>query len=51
MHPKTLESAEIARDYDLSMAQVQEALGFYEVHRTEIDASIQAEAELEPKGG
>ena len=41
--------AEIARDYELSEAQVQESLGFYEAHRTEIDAFIQAEAALEPK--
>jgi uncharacterized protein (DUF433 family) len=43
--------AEIAEDYDLPQTQVQEALGFYEVHRVEIDAHIQAEAALEPKGG
>lgn len=46
---QNMESAEIARDYDLSVTQVQEALGFYEVHRAEIDASVHAEAELEPK--
>ena len=40
---------EIARDYDLTEAQVQEALSFYESHRAEIDAHIQAEAALEPK--
>ncbi|MDQ3004259.1 MAG: DUF433 domain-containing protein [Chloroflexota bacterium] len=39
--------AEIANDYDLTEAQVQEALSFYETHRPEIDAHIQAEAELE----
>ena len=43
--------AEIAEDYDLPQTQVQEALGFYEVHRAEIDAHIQAEAALEPKNG
>lgn len=43
--------AEIAVDYDLPQVQVQEALGFYEAHRVEIDAHIQAEAALEPKGG
>jgi uncharacterized protein (DUF433 family) len=43
--------AEIAEDYDLPQTQVQEALGFYEVHRVEIDAHIQAEAALEPKDG
>ena len=40
---------EIAEDYDLPPMQVQEALGFYEGHRAEIDAHIQAEAALEPK--
>lgn len=40
---------EIAEDYDLTEAQVQEALDFYEAHRAEIDAFIQAEAALEPK--
>jgi uncharacterized protein (DUF433 family) len=40
---------EIAKDYDLTEPQVQEALSFYEVHRAEIDAFIQAEAALEPK--
>jgi uncharacterized protein (DUF433 family) len=43
--------AEIAEDYDLTQGQVQEALGFYEAHRAEIDAHIQAEAALEPKDG
>jgi uncharacterized protein (DUF433 family) len=41
--------AEIAEDYDLSPIQVREALGFYEAHRAEIDAHMQAEAALEPK--
>ena len=41
--------AEMAEDYDLPQTQVQEALGFYEIHRAEIDAHIQAEAALEPK--
>ena len=40
---------EIAEDYDLTVAQVQEALIFYNAHRAEIDAYIQAEAALEPK--
>ena len=40
---------ELAEDYDLPQTQIQEALGFYEVHRVEIDAHIQAEAALEPK--
>ncbi len=41
--------AEIAKDYELTKAQVQEASGFYEAHRAEIDAAIQAEAALEPR--
>jgi uncharacterized protein (DUF433 family) len=41
--------AEIAEDYDLPIRQVQEALGFYDAHRVEIDAHIQAEATMEPK--
>jgi uncharacterized protein (DUF433 family) len=41
--------AEIAEDYDLPQTQVQEALGFYDAHRVEIDAHIQAETALEPK--
>jgi len=41
--------AEIAEEYDLTQSQVRDALGFYEVHRAEIDASIQAEAALEPR--
>lgn len=40
--------AEIAEDYDVPAKQVQEALSFYEAHRAEIDAHIQAEAALEP---
>jgi uncharacterized protein (DUF433 family) len=39
---------EIAEDYDLTEAQVREALSFYQAHRAEIDAFIQAEAALEP---
>ena len=42
--------AEIAEDYDLTETQVQEVLDFYEAHRAETDAFIQAEAALEPKG-
>lgn len=42
---------DIAKNYDLAETQAQEALDFYEAHRAEIDASIQAEAALEPKGG
>ena len=37
---------EIAADYDLPPMQVQEALGFYEAHRAEIDAELREEAEM-----
>lgn len=46
---ESMSPSEIAEDYDLTLAQVQEALNFYEAHRAEIDAYIQAEAALEPK--
>ena len=46
---QTNSPAEIAVDYDLPQAQVQEAFGFYDAHRVEIDAHIQAESALEPK--
>jgi uncharacterized protein (DUF433 family) len=39
--------ADIAEDYDLPLTQVHEALGFYDSHRVEIDAQIQAEAALD----
>ena len=42
---------EIAKNYNLTVAQVQEALNFYKVHHAEIDAFIQAEAALVPKNG
>ena len=38
---------EVAEDYDVPLMQVQEALGFYDSHRVEIDAQIQAEAALD----
>ena len=39
---------EIAADYELDVERVREALAFYEAHRPEIDANIQAEQKLEP---
>ena len=39
--------AQIAAEYELSEAQVNEALAFYEAHRTEIDAAIAAEHAIE----
>ena len=47
---QNMSPAEIAEDYDLTETQVQEVLDFHEAHRAEIDAFIQAEAALEPKG-
>ncbi len=38
---------QIAAEYGLTEAQVNEALAFYEAHRMEIDAAIAAEQELE----
>jgi uncharacterized protein (DUF433 family) len=43
--------SEVAKDYELTDAQVQDSLDFYQAHRAEIDAHIQAEATLEPKDG
>lgn len=39
--------SKIADEYDLSTAQVSEALRFYEVHKAEIDDAIASEAALE----
>jgi len=39
----------IADEYDISEKQVREALAFYEAHRAEIDAAIEAEEALVPK--
>lgn len=38
---------EVAAEYELTRSQVEEALGFYEAHRTEIDQAIAAEQTLE----
>ena len=38
---------QIAAEYELSEAQVDEALAFYEAHRPEIDAAIAAEHAME----
>jgi uncharacterized protein (DUF433 family) len=42
-----LSPEEIALDYDLSKAQVKEALEFYEAHREEIDTAMVMEENLE----
>ncbi len=36
-----------AREFDLTPAEVRQALAFYEAHRVEIDAAIRAESDLE----
>jgi uncharacterized protein (DUF433 family) len=41
-----LSPAQIAREYELSEAQVKECLTFYEAHRAELDVSLAAEEEL-----
>jgi uncharacterized protein (DUF433 family) len=41
-------SSKIATEYDLTETQIQNALAYYETHRTEIDAAIAAEQALEP---
>jgi uncharacterized protein (DUF433 family) len=41
---------QIADEYDLNIARVQESLAFYQVHRTEVDFSIQAERRMEASG-
>ena len=46
-----LSPEQIADEYDLEVARVKEAQVFYDAHRAEINASIQAEQGLEPKRG
>lgn len=46
-----LSPLEIADQYGLSETQVREAQAFYTAHRSEIEADIQSESALEPKGG
>ncbi len=38
---------QVAAEYDLTESQVEEALAFYEAHRAEIDAAVEAEQTLE----
>ena len=40
---------QIAEEYGLEIHKVKEAQAFYNTHRPEMDGSIQAEEELEPK--
>ena len=42
-----VQTAEVASEYGLAEKQVKEAMAFYDAHRAEIDASIQAEGTLE----
>ena len=37
----------VAEDYDLDIKQIQEAQAFYKVHKTEIDANIKYENDME----
>ena len=37
----------VAEDYDLDIKQVQEAQSFYKTHKTEIDANIKYERDME----
>ena len=46
-----LSPAEIAEQFNIPEAQVKEAQAFYEAHRDEIEADIETESALEPKGG
>jgi uncharacterized protein (DUF433 family) len=43
-----MKAPEIAADYDLTLEQVAEALGFYQAHRGEIEASLADEQTSEP---
>jgi uncharacterized protein (DUF433 family) len=40
---------QIAAEYELDVNRIREAQAFYSVHRVEIDASLQAERDLEKK--
>lgn len=42
-----LTSTQIGTEYDLSQAQVRDALAFYDAHRTEIDVAIADEQAME----
>ena len=50
-HVWGMDADQIADDYGIPEARVKEALAFYQAHRAEIDASIQADSQLEPPGG
>jgi uncharacterized protein (DUF433 family) len=44
-----MSTAEIANEYDIPESQIKEAQAFYDAHRAEIDAAIEAESALGPK--
>lgn len=46
-----MQPEEIAAEYELGPARVHEALAFYEAHRSEIDASITIEQQMDPEHG
>ena len=50
-HYKNVSTYFAESPYGMSEARVKEALAFYQAHRTEIDASIQADSQLEPARG
>lgn len=47
-HDWEMNTAQLAEAYGIAEAQVKEALAFYQAHRAEIDASLQADSQLEP---
>jgi uncharacterized protein (DUF433 family) len=46
-----LNPEQIASEHELDVARIREAQAFYNAHRSEIDANIQVEQELEGKQG
>lgn len=46
-HQWELSGEQVAEEYNLSLTQVQAALGFYDAHRAEIDGAIAAEQAIE----
>lgn len=47
VHKHKEKPEDLARDYELDIAQVREALGFYDAHKWEIDQNIDFENNLE----
>ena len=41
-----MNTAQLAEAYGISESQAKEALAFYQAHRTEVDASIEADSQL-----